>query len=203
VARQLARLKVDVIEAGFPASSPRGPGGGGSRSPGRYAALWSLLSARAVEGRHRGRLGKGVRFAERPRIPHSPRDSDVHLQHKFHDPEESCASARKLSGTPALSARMWSTPTEDAGGTATARYLFQVIEAVIDAGATVVNIGHSGYAGFLPQWARLITEHPAQRAQHRQGDSERAFVHNDLGMPSGQTRWPGTGGGLSRGRVLG
>src|SRR5207248_5990012 len=82
VAHQLARLKVDVIEAGFPFSSP-----------GDFASVRQIareVRGPIIAGLARARLedidrtGEAVREAERPRIHTVIASSDIHLQHKLH-----------------------------------------------------------------------------------------------------------------------
>ena len=63
---------------------------------------------------------------------------------------------------------------EDAGR-ADPDYLFRVLEAVIDAGATVVNIPDTTGYTFPTEWGALIARHHEQRPQHRQGHDRRSL----------------------------
>ncbi len=179
IARQLARLNVDVIEAGFAASSP-----------GDFQAIQGI--ARAVKGPVITALARAVkadidavweavRPAERPRIHIVLGSSDIHAQNKFRKSREELLQmgveavryARTLCPDVEYS-------TEDASRS-DRRYLLQVIEAVIEAGATVVNIPDTvGYAN-PAQWGRLIAD-----IRRNVPNIDRAILsvhcHNDLGM---------------------
>ena len=185
VARQLVRLRVDVIEAGFPAASPgdwdavhriaretRGPA---------VAAL-----ARCRDGDPQ-RAVEAIRVAERPHLHVFIATSDIHLVHKLHlDREQALAEAvrwvgygRKALGPDAeveFSA-------EDASRT-DPEYLLRVYEAVVDAGASTVNIPDTvGYA--IPdEFGRLV-----RAVVERVGSGAVVSVHchNDLGLATANT----------------
>ncbi|HDN67820.1 MAG TPA: 2-isopropylmalate synthase, partial [Firmicutes bacterium] len=138
IARQLARLNVDVIEAGFPVSSPA-----------QFEAVRLIAQqvrgpviaglARAVK-LDIDRCWEAVRYAPRPRIHTFIATSDIHLKYKLRMSRqevldravEAVKLARGYTEDVEFSA-------EDAGRTDPG-YLCQVVEAVIDAGATTVNI---------------------------------------------------------------
>jgi len=144
IARQLARLGVDVIEAGFPISSPDD-----------FAAVRRI--AREVKGPIIAGLARAkpddvdrcweaVRDAERPRIHTFLSTSDIHLSHQFHMSRE-----RALDEAVAMveRARGYCPDVEFSPMDATRserEYLYRVLEAVIAAGATTVNIADTvGY----------------------------------------------------------
>jgi 2-isopropylmalate synthase len=147
IALQLARLNVDVIEAGYPASSP-----------GDFAAV-QLISqevagpvicalSRAVAGDIEA-CGKALSKARRPRIHTGIGVSDIHILGKFRDEKYGKTLARKRAkllqmGVAAVKlAKGFVNEVEfyaEDAGRAEPSYLFEMIEAVIDAGATVVNI---------------------------------------------------------------
>ncbi|MEN6415163.1 MAG: 2-isopropylmalate synthase [Armatimonadota bacterium] len=179
IAKQLVRLNVDIIEAGFPASSP-----------GDFEAVRNI--AREVKGPIITALARAVKsdidavwesvkYAERPRIHIVLGSSDVHIQNKFRRSRDEVMDmgvaavryARSLCPDVQYS-------TEDASRS-DKNYLFKVIESVIDAGATVVNIPDSvGYA--VPaQWGRLIAD-----IKRCVPNIDRATLsvhcHNDLGL---------------------
>ena len=179
IAMQLSRLNVDVIEAGFPSSSP-----------GDFQAVQRI--AKAVKGRTVTALARAVKAdidavwqavksAERPRIHLVLGSSDIHLQHKFRRSREEIMKvgveavryARSLCPDVQYS-------TEDASRS-DRRYLFEVIEAVIEAGATVVNIPDTVGWAVPAQWGRLIGD---IRKHVPNIDSAILSVHchNDLGM---------------------
>jgi len=179
VARQLAALKVDIIEAGFPIASP-----------GDFEAVREVARkvkgpvicglARATE-KDIDRAWEAVREAERARIHTFIATSDLHLQFKL-----------KKSREEVLERAVWAVRrakqyTEDVEFSAedAARsdvdYLCRVIAAAIDAGATTVNIPDTvGYA--IPdEFGRLIAT-----IREKVENIDRAVIsvhcHNDLGL---------------------
>jgi 2-isopropylmalate synthase len=179
IAHQLARLGVDVIEAGFAASSP-----------GDFAAVKTIAEqvkgpvitalARAVQSDIEA-VAEAVKPAERPRIHMVLGTSDTHLQHKFRKSRDEILAmgvaavkfARNLCGEIEYS-------TEDASRS-DFDYLCRTLEAVIDAGATVVNIPDTvGYA--VPeQWGDLIRR-LFERVPNLHKAKLSVHCHNDLGM---------------------
>lgn len=186
VARQLARLKVDVIEAGFPAASP------GDFEAVRRIALETPQDI-AVAALARCKDGDPQRAIEAIKVAHQPHlhvfiaTSDIHLKHKLRiDREQALADAvrwvrygRQELGRDAeieFSA-------EDASRT-DIDYLLKVYEAVVDAGATTVNIPDTvGYA--IPsEFGALV-----KRVVDLVGDRATVSVHchNDLGLATANT----------------
>ncbi|MEN6583486.1 MAG: 2-isopropylmalate synthase [Armatimonadota bacterium] len=179
IAHQLARLGVDVIEAGFPASSP-----------GDFNAVCEIAKsvkgpvitalARAVRS-DIDAVWESVRYAERPRIHMVLGSSDIHARSKFRRSREELLEmgvqavryARTLCPDVEYS-------TEDASRS-NRQYLFQVVEAVIDAGATVVNIPDTVGWSVPAQWGRLISD-----LRRNVPNIDKAILsvhcHNDLGM---------------------
>src|SRR3990172_1840778 len=141
VARQLARLRVDVIEAGFPAASP-----GDFEAVQRIAAETKGIAvarlARCRDGDPQ-RAMEALRPAEKPHLHLFIATSDIHLVHKLRMDRESALAAavhwvryaRHELGPDAeieFSAEDASRTEHD--------FLLRVFEAVVDAGATTVNI---------------------------------------------------------------
>jgi 2-isopropylmalate synthase len=185
VARQLVRLKVDVIEAGFPAASP------GDWEAVRRIAEESKGVAIAALARCRDgdpqRAIEAIKVAERPHLHVFIATSDIHLKHKLKlSREEALAEAvrwvrygREHLGRDAeieFSA-------EDASRT-DPEYLLQVYEAVVGAGASTVNIPDTvGYA--IPaEFGSLV-----ERVYGLVGDQATVSVHchNDLGLATANT----------------
>jgi 2-isopropylmalate synthase len=179
IAHQLARSGVDVIEAGFAASSP-----------GDFAAIKTI--AEQVKGPIITALARGVRSdieavaeavkpAERPRIHIVVSASDIHLQRKMRKSKdevlqmgvESVRLARNLCNDVEYS-------TEDASR-ADLDYLCRTLEEVIKAGATVVNIPDTvGYA--VPgEWFETFYA-IMQRVPNIDKARVSVHCHNDLGM---------------------
>ncbi len=149
VARQLARLKVDVIEAGFPSASP-----GDFEAVRRIAeetrgGIAVAALARCKDGDPQ-RAVEAIGVAERPHLHLFIATSDIHLKHKLRISREQALSeavrwvkwARQTLGRYAeieFSA-------EDASRTEDA-FLLDVYEAVTEAGASTLNIPDTvGYA---------------------------------------------------------
>lgn len=185
VARQLAKLNVDVIEAGFPAASP-----------GDFEAVNTIAKETkgiAVAGLARCKDGdpqRGVEAllpAEKPHLHLFIATSDIHLKHKLKmSREQALASAvewvsyaRKRLGPDAeieFSAEDASRTEHD--------FLLKVYEAVVDAGATTVNIPDTvGYA--IPAEFGDLTEKVVDRVGS--GAVISVHCHNDLGLATANT----------------
>jgi 2-isopropylmalate synthase len=179
IAWQLARLGVDVVEAGFPLSSP-----------GDFEAVQRI--ARQVQGPMITALARAakpdidavweaVKDADRKQIHMVLSVSDIHIERKLRSNRrdvlergrQAVAYARSLCDEVEYS-------PEDAGR-ADPDYLYETLEAVIDAGATVVNIPDTtGYT--LPhEFGGLIA---SIKANVRNIDQAMISVHchNDLGL---------------------
>jgi 2-isopropylmalate synthase len=186
VARQLARLKVDVIEAGFPAASP-----GDFEAVNRIAR--EIKGGIAVAALARCRDGdpqraiEAIKVAERPHLHVFIATSDIHLKHKLRmDRDSALAEAVKWvkHGRKALGKDVEiEFSAEDASRT-DPDYLLAVYEAVVDAGASTVNIPDTvGYA--IPaEFGKLV-----QRVVDRVGAGATVSVHchNDLGLATANT----------------
>ncbi len=185
VARALARLNVDVIEAGFPASSP-----GDFEAVNRIAReIKGVAIAALARCRHGDpqRAVEAIRVAERPHLHVFIATSDIHLKHKLRmTREEALAAAvqwvrygRQALGRDAeveFSA-------EDASRT-DPEFLLQVYEAVVEAGATTVNIPDTvGYA--IPAEFGALVGRVVERVGS--GSVVSVHCHNDLGLATANT----------------
>ncbi len=185
MARQLVRLNVDVIEAGFPAASP-----GDWEAVNRIAQETRGV---AVAGLARCRDGdpqravEAIRVAERPHLHVFISTSDIHLEHQIRmSREEALAEAVKwvrygraqLGRDAELEFSAMDATRSDPD------YLMQVVEAVVEAGATTVNLPDTvGYA--MPtEFGPLIG-----RAVDLVGSSAVISVHchDDLGLAVANT----------------
>jgi 2-isopropylmalate synthase len=179
LALQLEQLGVDIIEAGFPISSP-----------GDFKSVEEISKAiknatvcglsRAVEKDIQA-AGEALKYAKRPRIHTGIGTSDLHIKAKFNATQDEILERAILA---VKWARNYTDDVEfyaeDAGRTENG-YLARVIEAVIKAGATVVNIPDTtGYC--LPHQygekiAYLVNNVP---------NIDKAIIschcHNDLGL---------------------
>ncbi len=184
VAKQLEMLGVDVIEAGFPVSSP---GDYNSVIEISKAVTWPTICAltRAVE-KDIDVAVESLKYAKRKRIHTGIGTSDAHIKYKFNSTREEiierAVAAVKYARRFVDDVEFYA---EDAGRTEN-EYLAQVIEAVIKAGATVVNIPDTtGYC--LPaEYGEKIK----YLVDHVDG-IDRAIIsthcHNDLGMATANT----------------
>lgn len=179
LALQLEELGVDIIEAGFPISSP-----GDFNS---VEEISKIIKNATVCGLTRAVkkdidvAGEALKYAKRPRIHTGIGTSDLHIKSKFNSTREEILER-------AIQAVKWAKAytddvefyAEDAGRTDNA-YLAKVIEAVIAAGATTVNIPDTtGYC--LPhQYGEKI----AYLINHV-SNIDKAVIschcHNDLGL---------------------
>jgi len=186
VARQLARLKVDVIEAGFPAASD-----GDFEAVRRIAQETKGGIAVAALARCRDgdpqRAIEAIKVAERPHLHVFIATSDIHLKHKLRiDRETALAEAvRWVSyGRKALGRDVEiEFSAEDASRT-DPEFLLKVYEAVVEAGASTLNIPDTvGYA--IPsEFGALVG-----RTVDLLGSQATVSVHchNDLGLATANT----------------
>ena len=179
IARHLEALEVDIIEAGFPAASR-----------GELKAVSSI--AREVRGpsvcalarTHRGDIDaawEAIREAERPRIHLFISTSDIHLRHmmKMGREEavdlcrESVTYARGLCDDVQFSAQDATRTDLD--------YLVQIVEAALEAGATVINIPDTvGYT--IPREYRELFLALRSRLPRLEEVTLSAHTHDDLGL---------------------
>jgi len=183
MARQLARLQVDVIEAGFPISSDEDFEA--TREVARQVG--TLEGAPAICGLSRvgladiDRCWEAVRYARRPRIHTFVATSDLHLKYKL---RKSRAEVLTAAVQAVRHARGYCADVEFSPEDASRSdfdYMCDVLSAVIDAGAQTVNIPDTvGYA--VPQeWGERIA-----RIRERVQGIDRVVLsvhcHNDLGQ---------------------
>ena len=184
VAKQLEQLGVDVIEAGFPISSP---GDFNSVIEISKAVTWPTICAltRAVE-KDIDVAAESLKYAKHKRIHTGIGTSDSHIKYKFNSTREQiierAVAAVKYAKRYVEDVEFYA---EDAGRTDN-EYLARVIEAVIKAGATVVNIPDTtGYC--------LPTEYAAKikYLKDNVANIDQAVIsthcHNDLGMATANT----------------
>lgn len=154
IAQQLERLGVDIIEAGFPCSSPED-----------YRAVEMIskdVRAPVICGLTRAVdedidvCGRALASANRSRIHTGIGVSDFHVAGKFADPkygrtiEEKRQRVIEMACAAVKRSRQYTDDVEfyaEDSGRAERSYLFEMIAAVVDAGATVLNIPDTtGYA---------------------------------------------------------
>ncbi|MHB1458029.1 MAG: 2-isopropylmalate synthase [Armatimonadota bacterium] len=179
VAKQLARLNVDAIEAGFPVSSP-----------GDFEAVKTVaqqIKGPVIAGLCRAtnmdidRAWEALQYAEKPRIHTFIATSDIHLKYKLKKSREEVIDfaiaaikrAKSYCDDVEFSA-------EDASRT-DIDYLCQVVEAVIDAGASTINIPDTVGYGIPNEFGQIISN-----LKSRVPNIDKAVLsvhcHNDLGL---------------------
>lgn len=179
LALKLEELGVDIIEAGFPISSP-----GDFESVAQIAAIIKNATvcglSRAVE-KDIVAAGEALRKAVRPRIHTGIGTSDSHIKSKFNATREEilerAAQAVKWARNYAPDVEFYA---EDAGRTDN-DYLAKVVETVIAAGATVVNVPDTtGYC--LPQQYGEKMAFLRNKVPNIDKAILSCHCHNDLGM---------------------
>jgi len=184
VAKALEQLGVDVIEAGFPVSSP---GDYQSVIEISKAVTWPTICAltRAVE--HDIDVAvEALKYAKHKRIHTGIGTSDEHIKYKFNSTRERilehAVEATRYAKRFVDDVEFY---CEDAGRTDN-EYLAQVVEAVIKAGATVVNIPDTtGYC--LPQEYFEKIKYLKEHVDGIDACILSTHCHNDLGMATANT----------------
>jgi 2-isopropylmalate synthase len=179
IARQLARLNVDIIEAGFPASSP-----------GDLAAVNAIareVKGPVIAGLARANAGDidatwdAVRDAETPRIHIFLSASDIHMAHQLRKNKEDVIEMARAA---VARAARYTSDVEFSPMDATRsnpEFVYQIVEAAIAEGATTINIPDTvGYA--IPEEFEAFIRSIAERVPNI--DRARISVHcqNDLGL---------------------
>src|SRR5439155_22357340 len=179
VAHQLARLGVDVVEAGFPVSSP-----------GDFESCRRI--ARSVEGPVITALARAVRpdidavwgairDAERPQIHIVLSVSDIHIQRKLGLSRQAVLrrGADAVAYARSLCDEVQYSPEDS--GRADRDYLVETVERMLDAGATVVNIPDTtGYC--LPWEFADLVAHVIGHVRAPERALFSVHCHNDLGL---------------------
>ena len=184
IAKALERMRVDVIEAGFPIASP-----GDFKSVQAVARAVSNSTvcglARALD-KDIDRAGEALKPAASSRIHTFIATSPIHMKMKLRmEPEQvieqavhAVRRARKYTDNVEFS-------PEDAGRS-DLDFLCRVLEAVIDAGATTVNIPDTVGYNLPHQFGELI-----RQLIERVPNSDKAVFsvhcHNDLGLAVGNS----------------
>jgi 2-isopropylmalate synthase len=183
-AKQLEQLGVDVIEAGFPISSP-----------GDFEACRTI--AREVRGPMITALARAVNAdieavwgaigeAERPQIHIVLSASDIHIQRKLGltRSEVIRRGVKAVRFARSLCQEVEYSP-EDAGR-ADRDYLVETVEAMLDAGATAINIPDTtGYC--LPTEVGGLIEYVVSNVRHPERAIFSVHCHNDLGLATANT----------------
>jgi 2-isopropylmalate synthase len=184
VAIELEALGVDIIEAGFPISSP-----------GDFLSVVEIskaVSDATICGLTRAKkedidvAAEALRHAKRGRIHTGIGSSDMHIKHKFKSTREEVLErgvwAVKYAKSKGYEVEFYA---EDAGR-ADLAFLAKMTEAVITAGADVVNIPDTtGYC--LPQLYGKRIEYLFKNVKNIDKAIISVHCHNDLGMATANT----------------
>jgi 2-isopropylmalate synthase len=179
IANQLARLGVDVIEAGFPITSP-----------GDFESVQAI--AREVEGPVICGLARtgvqdidaawnAVKDSERPRIHTFIATSDIHIERKLQTTREDVKGQARAA---VAHAKQYTDDVEfspEDGSRSDVEFMSEVIQIAIDEGATTINVpdtvGYTmpgEYAAMFEELYRLVPDlHRVTLSVH---------CHNDLGL---------------------
>src|SRR5918999_1892273 len=179
IATQLARLGVDVIEAGFPIASP-----------GDFEAVQAI--ARQVEGpiiaglarAHAAdveRAWEAVRDAERPRVHTFISTSDIHIVHQLQSTREDVKAQARAA---VAHAKSFVDDVEFSPMDATradVEFTAEVLAAAVEEGATTVNIPDTvGYA--MPHEYAAFLERLYELVPGLRGVVLSVHCHDDLGL---------------------
>jgi 2-isopropylmalate synthase len=183
IARELELLGVDVIEAGFPISSP-----------GDFLSVVELSKAVNVGVCALTRskkedidvAGEALHHAKRGRIHTGIGSSDIHIKHKFNTTREKVLEqavwATQYAKAKGVEVEFFA---EDAGR-ADLAFLAQMVEAVIAAGADVVNIPDTtGYC--LPNLYGKRIQYLFENVKNIHKATISVHCHNDLGLATANT----------------
>ncbi len=184
VAKQLVKLNVDVIEAGFPVASE-----------GDFAAVKRIAKeVKGVEVAGLARANKidierayeAVKHSDAPRIHTFIATSPIHIEHKLKmSPEavvehavEAVRFAKKLTENVEFSAEDATRSELD--------FLVEIFTRVIDAGATVINVPDTvGYT--VPEEYYKIISHLKKHVKNIDKAVISVHCHNDLGLAEANT----------------
>lgn len=184
LAKELSSMKVDIIEAGFPAASK-----------GDFAAVKAVAQevqgatiaalCRAVTGDIQ-RAWEALRFAEEPLIHIVIATSERHMLHKLHmSEEEVIAAAEKAVRTARVYTEKVQFSAEDASRS-NPDFLCKVLTKVISAGATTVNIPDTVGYSTPDEYAGLVT-YVLDHVPNIEKSLLSVHCHNDLGMAVSNT----------------
>ncbi len=179
IAHQLARLGVDVIEAGFPIASP-----------GDFAAVRAIardVQGPVVCGLARANPGdiercwEAVRDSERPRIHTFCSTSDIHIEHQL---RSSRADVLGLVRASVAQARAVCEDVEFSPMDATradVEFTAEVLQIALDEGATTINVPDTvGYA--MPQEYAAFLTRLYELVPDLRGATLSVHCHDDLGL---------------------
>jgi len=180
MAIKLQDLGVDVIEAGFPIASE-----------GDFVAVKAI----AAQCRHVqvaalcrtteqdvARAAEALKYAARPRIHTFCATSDIHLEHKL---KKTRAEVIEMTRAAVRQARSYAEEVEFSAEDATRsdiNYLCEVLDAAVDAGASVLNVPDTVGYTTPGEYTRLVQQVREQVVRDRDDVIISVHCHNDLGL---------------------
>ena len=179
IANQLARLGVDVIEAGFPITSP-----------GDFDAVQAI--AREVHGPVICGLARtsvqdidaawnAIKDSERPRIHTFIATSDIHIERKLQTTKEDVKGQTRAA---VAHAKQYTDDVEfspEDGSRSDVEFMAEVIQIAIDEGATTINVPDT--VGFtMPHEYKAMFEELYRLVPDLHGVTVSVHCHNDLGL---------------------
>ena len=145
IAGQLAKLGVDVIEAGFPIASPgdfEAVAAIAQKIKGPTIAALARINEKDID-----RAWEALRYAEKPRIHTFIATSDIHMKYKLKKTREQVLAAidKGIRYAKQFTSDIEFSPED--GSRTDIDFMLKVVETAINAGATVINIPDTvGYA---------------------------------------------------------
>src|SRR3989440_1166202 len=179
MAHQLDRLGVDVIEAGFPIASE-----------GDFAAVQAIAAVvrrPIIAGLARAcrpdieRAWQALKDASRPRIHVFLATSDIHLKYKLRISRQQCLEQARDAVRLAKSLCQDVEFSPDDAPRTDLQFLCQIVQAVVEAGATTVNIPDTVGFSMPAEFGELI-QTIRQRVPGIEKVTISAHCHNDLGL---------------------
>ena len=179
MANKLQELGVDIIEAGFPIASE-----------GDFAAVKAIAAqcqevkvaalCRTAE-QDVARAAAALKYAARPRIHTFCATSDIHLEHKL---KKTRAEVIEMTRAAVSLARSYADDVEFSAEDATRsdiNYLCEVLDAAVDAGASVLNVPDTvGYT--TPNEYTRLVQQVRERVVRDRNVIISVHCHNDLGL---------------------
>ncbi|KAL3752565.1 hypothetical protein ACJRO7_000037 [Eucalyptus globulus] len=193
IARQLAKLGVDIIEAGFPAASPDDFNAvkaialevGNAVDPHGYIPIICGLSR--CNEKDIQAAWDAVRFARQPRIHTFIATSAIHMQYKLKKSKQEVINIarRMVAFARSLGCNDVEFSPEDAGRSER-EFLYEILGEVIKAGATILNIPDTVGITMPEEFGKLIADIKANTP-----GIENVIIsthcHNDLGLSTANT----------------
>jgi len=184
IATQLELLGVDVIEAGFPAASE-----GDFKAVEMIAGTIKKCQVAALCRASREDISKAwnaIKNAAFPRIHTFIATSDIHLKYKLRMSREEVLKNAVDAVTYAASLTDNVEFSAEDGSRSDPDFLCKIFEAVIDAGATTVNLPDTvGYA--VPEEFAKLVAHVMKNTPNMERAVLSVHCHNDLGLATANT----------------